>query len=46
MLTPEQRGDTIVYLATSPELDGQSGGYYEGNCRVQPGRLAQDQALA
>ncbi len=46
MLTPEEGGDTIVYLATSPELDGQSGGYYEDNRRVQPGRLAQDQALA
>jgi len=46
MLTPEQGGDTLVYLATSPELEGQSGGYYEDNRRVQPGRLAQDQELA
>jgi len=46
MLTPEQGGDTIVHLAASPDLEGQSGGYYENNCRVQPSRLAQDQALA
>lgn len=46
MLTPEQGGDTIVYLATSPELEGQTGGYYEGDRRVDPARLARDPALA
>ncbi|HET7787270.1 MAG TPA: SDR family oxidoreductase [Myxococcales bacterium] len=46
MVTPEQGGDAIVYLATSPELEGQTGGYYESNKQVRPSRLAQDDALA
>jgi retinol dehydrogenase-14 len=46
MVTPEQGGDAIVFLATSPELEGQTGGYYESNKQVRPSRLAQDDALA
>jgi retinol dehydrogenase 14 len=46
MVTPEQGGDAIVFLATSPEVEGQTGGYYERNQRVRPSRLAQDDALA
>jgi len=46
MVTPEQGGDAIVHLAASPELEGQTGGYYEGNRLVHPSRLAQDDALA
>jgi NAD(P)-dependent dehydrogenase (short-subunit alcohol dehydrogenase family) len=46
MITPEQGGDRIVYLATDPSLAGQTGGYYEKNQLVAPSELAQDLALA
>ncbi len=46
MVTPEQGGDAIVFLATSPEVEGKTGGYYEKNKLVHPSRLAQDDALA
>lgn len=46
MVTPGQGGDAIVFLATSPELEGKTGGYYESNRLVRPSRLAQDDALA
>ena len=31
MISPERGGDTIVYLATSADVEGQTGGYYEKN---------------
>jgi NAD(P)-dependent dehydrogenase (short-subunit alcohol dehydrogenase family) len=46
MISPEEGGDRIVYLATSPEVDGKSGGYYEKNRLVTPSRRAQDASLA
>jgi NAD(P)-dependent dehydrogenase (short-subunit alcohol dehydrogenase family) len=46
MISPEEGGDRIVYLATSPEVDGKSGGYYEKNRLVTPSRLARDTSLA
>ena len=46
MVTPEQVGDAIVHLAASPELEGQTGGSYDGKRLVRPSRLAQDDALA
>lgn len=46
MATPEQGGDTIVYLATSDEVSGKSGGYYEKNRRVDPSAIAMDPAIA
>lgn len=46
MLSPAHGGDTIVHLATSPEVEGQSGGYYEKNRRVAPSALADDLRLA
>lgn len=46
MVTPEQGGDAIVFLATSPSVEGTTGGYYERNRLVFPSRLAQDDALA
>jgi len=46
MISPEEGGDRIVYLATSPEVDGKSGGYYEKNRLVTPSRLARDASLA
>lgn len=46
MITPEQGGDTIVYLATSAQVEGQTGGYYEKNASVPPGPLGRDGELA
>ena len=46
MLTPEQGAERIVYLATSPEVEGQTGGYYDKNRRVEPSALARDGAIA
>jgi NAD(P)-dependent dehydrogenase (short-subunit alcohol dehydrogenase family) len=40
MISPEEGGDRIVYLATSPEVEGKTGGYYEKNRLVTPARLA------
>ncbi|MCK6548677.1 SDR family oxidoreductase [Myxococcota bacterium] len=46
MDTPKEGGDRIVFLATSPDVEGKTGGYYEKNRLVLPSRLAQDDALA
>jgi NAD(P)-dependent dehydrogenase (short-subunit alcohol dehydrogenase family) len=46
MLTPEQGAERIVYLAASPEVEGQTGGYYDKNKRVEPSALARDEAIA
>jgi NAD(P)-dependent dehydrogenase (short-subunit alcohol dehydrogenase family) len=46
MLSAEKGADTIVYLATSPEVDGATGGYYEKNREVEPAAIARDDTLA
>ncbi len=46
MITPEQGAQTITYLATSPEVEGKSGLYFEKNRMKAPSKLAQDDALA
>ena len=46
MLSPEQGARTSVYLATAPELAGQSGGYYRDCRRVAPSPAAQSDADA
>jgi NAD(P)-dependent dehydrogenase (short-subunit alcohol dehydrogenase family) len=46
MINPEKGGSRIVYLATSPEVEGKTGGYYENNVERAPARLAQDDAIA
>jgi NAD(P)-dependent dehydrogenase (short-subunit alcohol dehydrogenase family) len=46
MISAEKGADTIVYLAASPEVDGETGGYYERNRRVSPSALARDDAIA
>ncbi|MCW2786487.1 MAG: Short-chain dehydrogenase [Marmoricola sp.] len=45
MITPEQGGATLTYLATGPEVDGLSGGYYEKNKLKEPSALAQDEVV-
>jgi retinol dehydrogenase 14 len=46
MISPEAGAETIVYLATSPEVEGKSGLYFEKNRPKFPSRLAQDDAVA
>jgi NAD(P)-dependent dehydrogenase (short-subunit alcohol dehydrogenase family) len=46
MKTAAQGGQTIVHLATSPEVDGQTGLYFEKNRLKTPSRLARDEAVA
>ena len=40
--SPEKGADTLVYLASSPEVEGQSGGYWEKRRRVEPSVSARD----
>lgn len=44
LLSPERGADTIVYLATSPDVAGQSGGYYVKRQRREPSAAARDEA--
>ncbi|HEY2161045.1 MAG TPA: SDR family oxidoreductase, partial [Solirubrobacteraceae bacterium] len=46
MITPEEGGARIVYLATSPEVEGKTGGYYENDVEREPARLALDDGVA
>ncbi len=43
---PEQGAERIVYLAASPEVEGETGGYYDKNKRVEPSALARDETIA
>jgi NAD(P)-dependent dehydrogenase (short-subunit alcohol dehydrogenase family) len=40
-LTPEEGAKTLIYLASSPQVAGQSGGYYDRCAPAQPSRAAQ-----
>jgi hypothetical protein len=45
-LSPAQGAETIVYLASSPEVAGVTGKYFH-KCRpIDPSRAAQDDAAA
>ena len=46
MLSPERGADTIVYLASSPDVAGQTGGYYVKRERREPSAAARDDTLA
>jgi NAD(P)-dependent dehydrogenase (short-subunit alcohol dehydrogenase family) len=46
MISPAQGGQTLVYLATSPEVEGKTGLYFEKNRPRTPAPLALDEALA
>ena len=45
MESPRVGGARLAYLATSPEVEGQTGGYYDRNRLREPSALAQDDAL-
>jgi retinol dehydrogenase-14 len=45
MESPEIGGSRLAYLAASPEVEGQTGGYYQRNRLREPSGLALDDAL-
>jgi NAD(P)-dependent dehydrogenase (short-subunit alcohol dehydrogenase family) len=45
-LTPEQGADTIVYLASSPEVEGLSGKYFVRRREVQSDPVSHDERVA
>jgi len=45
-ISPERGAETTVYLASSPDLEGKSGGYYEKCALKTPSPEAQDDATA
>jgi len=45
-LTPEQGAETLVYLASSPEVAGITGKYFHKCQPIAPSRAAQDDAAA
>jgi NAD(P)-dependent dehydrogenase (short-subunit alcohol dehydrogenase family) len=45
-ITPEQGAETIIYLASSPAVEGKSGGYYYKCQPDTPSRAAQNDADA
>lgn len=46
MISPQAGGQTIVYLASSPEVEGKTGLYFDKNQPRVPSALARDDALA
>ena len=45
-ISPEEGARATLYLATSPEVEGRIGGYYERCKRIAPSRAALDGAAA
>ncbi len=45
-ITPEQGARTVLHLATSPELEGVTGGYFANLAPARPSRAALDDAAA
>jgi NAD(P)-dependent dehydrogenase (short-subunit alcohol dehydrogenase family) len=46
MVSAATGGDRLAHLATSPEVEGESGGYYQQDRLKEPSDLARDDALA
>ena len=45
-ITPEEGAKTTVYLASSPEVEGVSGGYFAGSKSARPSAAAKDDEAA
>lgn len=45
-ITPEQGAKTSIHLATAPEVEGTTGGYFEKCRQVPPTRASQDREAA
>lgn len=46
LLSPEQGADTAIWLASSPDVEGASGGYYEKRRLSRPSKAAVDSETA
>jgi retinol dehydrogenase-14 len=46
MISPKKGAETITYLATSPEVEGKTGLYFEKNKAKKPSALGLDEGLA
>jgi NAD(P)-dependent dehydrogenase (short-subunit alcohol dehydrogenase family) len=46
MISPQEGGSRIAYLATDPSLNHTTGGYFESNRIKEPSALAKDDAVA
>lgn len=46
MLTPAQGADTLIYLVSSPEVAGRTGGYWAKRVMIQPSSAARSAANA
>lgn len=46
MISPEKGAETVVHLASSPDVEGRSGGYYANLKQRTPSPLARDEAVA
>ena len=46
MVSTATGGERIAYLATSPDVEGRTGGYYVQNKLEEPAELARDEAVA
>jgi NAD(P)-dependent dehydrogenase (short-subunit alcohol dehydrogenase family) len=44
--TPEKGAETVIYLASSPEVQGESGGYYFDCKPIAPAKAGQDDGVA
>ena len=44
MRTPDQGADTVIWLASSPEVEGVSGRYYADRKPIEPKKIANDPA--
>ena len=42
MRTPEQGADTLIWLASSPEVEGMTGRYYADRKPIEPKKIAND----
>ena len=46
MISPATGGERIAFLATSPDVQGRTGGYYERDRLREPATLARDGEVA
>ncbi len=46
LISPETGAETSVYLCSSPEVDGVSGGYFARSKQIEPRRAGRDDAAA
>ncbi len=46
LLSPAEGADTAIWLATAPEVEGETGGYWDRRRRVEPAPAARDATAA